>query len=237
MPGYMTGGGGYGPYVMGTGSYSGTPGQMLAGDFNPLDRTQNKSLQSAGIQQQQIDARRRAFMNANMPRPSYGQPGNQRYAPGAGGNNQPGNGGLDFNNLVDSIMGQPTNSTNNQIYQQSQMARAGEMAASEALTAANIPWLANQAARPGMSVRSPGLLQRVMPQFAQAMNQGREAQFNTPYQMDVQNAGFRTQNQVAGEDEMQGYGRLDQMIRSANRGAGIDRLSSIFNLVGGIMGG
>lgn len=146
-----------------------------------------------------------------------------------------------LDNVLDSMLGPGTsqnlNNQTNQIYSQQQMADAAEAEASESLVGANLPWLANQAARPGMSVRSPGIISRVLPAYAQALSGGTNARVNTPYQMQVANRQFQTQSESAADQDLLARAHIQQMLDQAQRGAAINNTGLIGGLIGQILNG
>jgi hypothetical protein len=146
-----------------------------------------------------------------------------------------------LDNVLNSMLGPGAatnlNNQNNSIYSQQQMADAAEAEASEHLTGANLPWLANQAARPGMSVRSPGIISRVLPAYAQALSGAAGARVNVPQQMNVANRQFQTQSESAGVQDTQDWMRIQQMLDAAQRGAAINNTGLISGLIGQILNG
>ena len=236
MAGYIPGYGFGSAYASGTGSYAGVPGEMQGGTFQPMNRTQNKSLISAGALQKQIDQRKRNFAVANMPKPALGQKQLQDKKLGINQQQQPSL----LDSVLDSMLGAGASSqinSQNQIYSQGQMADAAEAEASEHLTGANLPWLANQAARPGMSVRSPGIISRVLPAYAQALSGAAGARVNVPHQMDVANRQFQTQTESAADNEALDWARIQQMLQAAQRGAAINNTGLVGGLIGQILQG
>ena len=192
-------------------------------------------------------------LQARQPQIRVGQPN------AAGGSSNASNSGgfPGLETIWDQIMGgrtggtnptqpsQPTTQTNttapgtitpSPIYSNQQKQEATNAAVAQQHMGANLSWLQNQAARPGMSIHSPATASRALPAYAGALAGGARAGVMTPLEMDTADASHLLAGQSALAGSNVDYNRIQSMLDAGDRGSQLSQSGALLQLLTSLMG-
>lgn len=184
--------------------------------YNPYNRRKNQMLVNAAKMEE-----------LNRLRETRGKPGNRLGSPKTGRRLPPVS---QISRALDSVVNGlgfgggggfgtiNTSITPQNIYSPRLTNMAVNQAAANAATQGNLPFLLQQAARPGIGYKSPSRMSAVMPQVARASVDANTARYAIPFSDATANAKNLLAGQVAREGEALGWGGLQNKMRDLQRG-------------------